>query len=111
MNRNKEEMFRKFEGHLKILNIRAKFAGDEKAKDYEEMIGKLEQIRTNRHLAMIGEENEESIMYSQLLDVISRGDGQDSEEAMYGNVKQLLNNYSLNTSSKEQKKIDTGEER
>ena len=111
MNRNKEEMFRRFEGRLKILNIRANFTGDEKAKEYKEMVDKLEQIRNRRHLAMIGEENEESIMYSQLLDVISRGDGQDSEEAIYGNVKQLLNNYSLNTSSKEQKKIDTGEER
>lgn len=111
MNRNKEEMFRKFEGHLKILNIRAKYAGDERAKEYQDVVDKLEQIRNRRHLAMIGEENEESIMYSQLLDVISRGDSQDDEEAIYGEVKQLLSNYSLNTSSKEQKEIDTGEER
>ena len=111
MNRNKEEMFRRFEGRLKILNIRANFTGDEKAKEYKEMVDKLEQIRNRRHLAMIGEENEDSIMYSQLLDVISREDGQGSEEAIYGEVKQLLSNYSLNTSSKEQKEIDTGEER
>ena len=111
MNRNKEEMFRRFEGRLKILNIRANFTVDEKDKEYKEMVDKLEQIRNRRHLAMIGEENEESIMYSQLLDVISREDGQDSEEAIYGEVKQLLSNYSLNTSSKEQKEIDTGEER
>ena len=111
MNRNKEEMFRRFEGRLKILNIRANFTGDEKAEEYKEMIDKIEQIRNRRHLAMIGEENEESIMYSQLLDVISREDGQGSEEAIYGEVKQLLSNYSLNTSSKEQKKIDIGEER
>ena len=111
MNRNKEEMFRRFEGRLKILNIRANFTEDEKAEEYKEMVDKLEQIRNRRHLAMIGEENEESIMYSQLLDVISREDGRDSEEAIYGEVKQLLSNYSLNTSSKEQKEIDTGEER
>lgn len=111
MNRNKEEMFRKFEGHLKILNIRANFAGDEKAEEYKELVDKIEQIRKNRHLAMIGEENEESIIYSQLLDVISRGYSQGSEEAMYGDVKHLLSDYSLNTSDKEQKEIDTGEER
>lgn len=108
MDRNKEEMFRKFEGHLKILNIRAKYAGDERAKEYQDVVDKLEQIKNRRHLAMIGKENEESIIYSQLLDVISKGH---SEEAMYEKVKQLLSNYSLNTNDKEQKEMDTGEER
>lgn len=108
MNRNKEEMFRKFEGHLKILNIRAKYAGDKRAKEYQDVVDKLEQIKNRRHLAMIGKENEESIIYSQLLDVISKGH---SEEAMYEKVKQLLSNYSLNTNDKEQKEMDTGEER
>ena len=108
MNRNKEEMFRKFEGHLKILNIRAKSAGDERTKEYQDVVDKLEQIKNRRHLAMIGKENEESIIYSQLLDVISKGH---SEEAMYEKVKQLLSNYSLNTNDKEQKEMDTGEER
>lgn len=108
MNRNKEEMFRKFEGHLKILNIRAKYAGDERAKEYQDVVDKLERIKNRRHLAMIGKENEESIIYSQLLDVISKGH---SEEAMYEKVKQLLSNYSLNTNDKEQKEMDTGEER
>lgn len=108
MNRNKEEMFRKFEGHLKILNIRAKYAGDERAKEYQDVVDKLEQIKNRRHLAMIGKKNEESIIYSQLLDVISKGH---SEEAMYEKVKQLLSNYSLNTNDKEQKEMDTGEER
>lgn len=111
MDRNKEEMFRKFEGHLKILNIRAKYAGDERAKEYQDVVDKLERIRNRRHLAMIGEENEESIMYSQLLDVISRGYNQGSEEAMYGDVKHLLSDYSLNIGDKEQKEIDTEEER
>ena len=92
MDRNKEEMFRKFEGHLKILNIRAKYAGDERAKEYQDVVDKLERIRNRRHLAMIGEENEESIMYSQLLDVISREDGQDSEEAIYDSVKSFMEN-------------------
>lgn len=108
MDRNKEEMFRKFEGHLKILNIRAKYAGDERAKEYQDVVDKLERIKNRRHLAMIGKENEESIIYSQLLDVISKGH---SEEAMYEKVKQLLSNYSLNTNDKEQKEMDTGEER
>ena len=108
MDRNKEEMFRKFEGHLKILNIRAKYAGDERAKEYQDVVDKLERIKNRRHLAMIGKENEESIIYSQLLDVISKGH---SEEAMYEKVKQLLSNYTLNTNDKEQKEMDTGEER
>lgn len=108
MDRNKEEMFRKFEGHLKILNIRAKYAGDERAKEYQDVVDKLERIKNRRHLAMIGKENEESIIYSQLLDVISKGH---REEAMYEKVKQLLSNYSLNTNDKEQKEMDTGEER
>lgn len=108
MDRNKEEMFRKFEGHLKILNIRAKYAGDERAKEYQDVVDKLERIKNRRHLAMIGKENEESIIYSQLLDVFSKGH---SEEAMYEKVKQLLSNYSLNTNDKEQKEMDTGEER
>lgn len=111
MSENKEEMLRKFVGYLKILNIRANYSEDGKANEYQEMIGKLEQIRKNRHLSMITEENEESKIYSQLLDVISRGDSQNGEEAIYGDVKHLLSDYSLNIGDKEQKEIDTEEER
>lgn len=111
MSENKEEMLRKFVGYLKILNIRANYSEDGKANEYQEMIGKLEQIRKNRHLSMITEENEESIIYSQLLDVINRGYDQDNEDAVYGDVKQLPSDYTLNDSSKEQGEIDIGEER
>lgn len=108
MKINKEEMFRQFVGHLKILNIRANYAKDQKAAEYHEMVGKLEKIKNNRHLAMVGKENEEGVMYLQLLDMISSGD---NEETIYNEVKQLLSNYTLTGSSKEQNEIDTGEER
>lgn len=108
MNRNSEEMLRKFISNLKILKIRADFNKDSKAKEYKEMIEKLEQIRENRHLAMIGENNIEKDMYLQLLNIISI---EDNEKTTYESIKQLLDNYELVTSKKEENRTDIGEER
>lgn len=107
MDRIKEENFRKFEGNLKILSIRAKYAGDEKAEEYMEIVDKLEQIRKNRHLAMLGEENVESKLYSQLLDVV----GNNNNDTMYTKIKELLSDYSLKSSEEKQNMIDFEEER
>lgn len=111
MDRSKEESFRKFEGNLKILIIRAKYVGSEKAKEYQQIVNKLEQIRNNRHLAMIGEENKESRLYSQLLDMIGNNNRQDRYETIYGRVKELLSDYSLKNSDKNQSENEIGEER
>lgn len=108
MNRNSEEMLRKFISNLKILKIRADFNKDSKAKEYKEMIEKLEQIRENRHLAMIGENNIEKDMYLQLLNIISI---ENNEKTTYESIKQLLDNYELVTSKKEENRTDIGEER
>ncbi len=107
MDRIKEENFRKFEGNLKILSIRAKYAGDEKAEEYMEIVDKLEQIRKNRHLAMLSEENVESKLYSQLLDVV----GNNNNDTMYTKIKELLSDYSLKSSEEKQNMIDFEEER
>ena len=57
MDRRKKENFRKFEGYLKILSIRARFTNDEREEEYKTILDKLEKIKNNRHLAMVGEEN------------------------------------------------------
>lgn len=111
MDRSKEGNFRKFEGNLKVLSIRARYVGDEKAKEYQEVVDKLEQIRNNRHLAVVGEENEEGKLYSQLLDMIGNENSKDNYPTIYEKIRGLLSDYNLKVSGKEENETDIGEER
>ena len=108
MDRLKEEKFRKLEGSLKISAIRAGFANDDKKDIYEDLVKKLEAIRERRHFAMIGEQNEESILYSQLLDVV--GNGEDYQKVLE-DVRCLLSDYNFGKNTKRPKELDNGEER
>lgn len=109
MDRRKKENFRKFEGYLKILSIRARFTNDEREEEYKTILDKLEKIKNNRHLAMVGEENEESIMYLKLLDLVQEYD-EENYEIIYDSVRELLYNYELKE-CKEADEKDIGEER
>lgn len=104
----KEEKFRKFEGRLKILAIRARVADDGKKDIYEDLVKKLETIREKRHLAMMEEENEESILYSQLLDIV--GNEEDYQKILE-DVSNLLSEYNPGKNTKIAREINDGEER
>lgn len=109
MDRRKQENFRKFEGYLKILSIRARFTNDEREEEYKTILDKLEKIKNNRHLAMITEENEESIMYLKLLDLV-QGYDEENYDIIYDSVRELLDNYELKECREVDEK-DIGEER
>ena len=108
MDRLKEEKFRKFEGRLKILAIRARVADDGKKDIYEDLVKKLETIREKRHLAMMEEENEESILYSQLLDIV--GNEEDYQKILE-DVSNLLSEYNPGKNTQITREVNDGEER
>ena len=109
MDRRKKENFRKFEGYLKILSIRARFTNDEREEEYKTILDKLEKIKNNRHLAMVGEENEESIMYLKLLDLVQEYD-EENYEIIYDSVRELVDDFEFKECRKVDEK-DIGEER
>lgn len=113
MDRKKEEAFRKFEGRLKILIIRARYANDERAIEYSDILEKIESIKERRHFAKIGEQNEEKQLYSQLLDITGIDFNKDDEfQNIFESVKALLNDYKVDKKDIKEKELgDDGEER
>lgn len=113
MDRKKEEAFRKFEVRLKILIIRARYANDERAKEYSDILEKIESIKERRHFGLIGEENEEKTLYKALLDITKDEFNTEKEfEVILKNVETLLENYSVDKKSIAQKEErDDGDER
>ena len=113
MDRKKEEAFRKFEGRLKILIIRARYVNDESAIEYSDILEKIESIKERRHYAQIGEENEEKTLYKALLAITADKFNTEKEfEVILKNVETLLENYSVDKKSIAKKEErDDGEER
>lgn len=65
------EAYRKYKADLKITQMRLMHCGkEEKAFYYKNLLNQLEEIREKRHLALIGEQNEEKILYEQILQTI-----------------------------------------
>ena len=65
------EAYRKYKADLKITQIRLMHCGkEEEAFYYKNLLNQLEKIREKRHLALIGEQNEEKILYEQILQII-----------------------------------------
>ena len=110
MNRNeKEAKLRIIEGKFKILEIRARFSKEENANKYHEIVRKLSCIRENRHLAMVGEKNEEGKIYEKLLDIIGENYEDNDEMKIYKAVVEVLKNYKLREKNRDIN--DIGEER
>ena len=102
MDRKKEEIFRRFEGKLKILLIRARYANNERAKEYSDVLDKIEAIKERRHFSLTGEQNEEKQLYSQLLDITGTNFNKNDEfQEMFESVKELLNDYKVDKREKE----------
>ena len=113
MEFEKEETYRSFISYIKIEEARKNEGTKENkciAKEYRIMQKKLEAIRKRRHLAIIGEENEEKILYRKILDiiykkykkvsVINKNYLQISEE-LYQEIKDIVDGYSLDRKASE----------
>lgn len=110
MDRKKEEIFRKFEGRLKISVIRARYANDERAAEYSDILEKIETIKERRYFSLTGGQNEEKQLYSQLLDITGIDFNKDDEfQGMLESVKELLSDYKVD--KKEKELGNDGEER
>lgn len=109
--REREEQYRKFMSFLRILEIRARVSKDERAEEYHNIIKKLDYIKENKYLAIIGEENEESIMHEKILDIICESNSQNGDMEAYEKIKTILANYSIKQSSRKAETIEVEEER
>ena len=98
--KEKEAKLRKIEGTFKILEIRARFVKNENANKYHEIVRKLNAVRQNRHLAIIGKKNEEGIIYERLLDVIGENYENDDEMETYKAIIEVLKDYKLKEKNK-----------
>lgn len=119
-----EAKYRSFIGSLKIMEWRANHIAreenDEKAKEIGEenktIRLKLEAISQRRHLALILEENEESILYKKILEIVGNGYSGDTgkeEETnkIYQQIKELVKDYSLEQDELKQNETDEQKKR
>ena len=93
--------------YIKIEEIRKNDGAKENkdiAKEYRIMLEKLEAIRKGRHLAILGEENEEKILYKKILDIIYKTykevsvlnkDYVQISEKLYDEIKSIVDGYVL----------------
>lgn len=67
------ETYRKYKADLKITQMRLMHYGkEEEAFYYKNLLNQLEKIRERRHLALIGEQNEEKMLYEKILQIIEK---------------------------------------
>ena len=68
---NSNDFYRRFIAHLGILYMRAQYNGNQIATDYYRNIyKKLELIQEKRHLALLGEESKERILYEEIIKIV-----------------------------------------
>lgn len=119
-----EAKYRLFISCLKIMEWRANHIAreekDEKAKEigeeYKTIRLKLEAISQRRHLALILEENKESILYKKILEIVGNGYSGDTgkeEETnkIYQQIKELIKDYSLEQDELKQNETDEQKKR
>lgn len=121
----KEEKYRRFLSYMKVMewraNDKAREEKDENAKkigeEYKTIRFKLNKIYKIRHLALILEENEESILYKQILEIVENeysGNPKKSNEEsdkIYQLIKELVKDYPLVEEKSIQDNIEKGSER
>lgn len=113
MDFEKEETYRRFIAYIKIEEARKNDGAKEKkdiAKEYRIMLEKLEAIRKGRHLAILGEENEEKALYKKILDIIYKTykevsvlnkDYAQISEKLYDKIKRTVDGYVLDRKENE----------
>lgn len=113
MDFEKEETYRRFIAYIKIEEARKNNGAKENkdiAKEYRIILKKLEAIRKGRYLAILGEENEEKVLYKKILDTIYKTykevsvlnkDYAQISEKLYIEIKNLVDGYILDKKAKE----------
>ena len=113
MDFEKEETYRRFIAYIKIEEARKNNGAEENkniAKEYRIILKKLEAIRKGRYLAILGEENEEKVLYKKILDTIYKTykevsvlnkNYQQISENLYIEIKNLVDGYILDKKAKE----------
>lgn len=113
MDFEKEETYRRFIAYIKIEEARKNNGAKENkdiAKEYRIILKKLEAIRKGRYLAILGEENEEKVLYKKILDTIYKTykevsvlnkNYQQISENLYIEIKNLVDGYILDKKAKE----------
>ena len=113
MDFEREETYRRFIAYIKIEEARKNNGAKENkdiAKEYRIILKKLEAIRKGRYLAILGEENEEKVLYKKILDTIYKTykevsvlnkNYQQISENLYIEIKNLVDGYILDKKAKE----------
>lgn len=113
MDFEKEETYRRFIAYIKIEEARKNNGAEENkniAKEYRIILKKLESIRKGRHLAILGEENEEKALYKKILDIIYKTykevsvlnkDYAQISEKLYDKIKRTVDGYVLDRKENE----------
>lgn len=113
MDFEKEETYRRFIAYIKIEEARKNNGAEENkniAKEYRIILKKLEAIRKGRHLAILGEENEEKALYKKILDIIYKTykevsvlnkDYAQISEKLYDKIKRTVDGYVLDRKENE----------
>lgn len=113
MDFEKEETYRRFIAYIKIEEARKNNGAKENkdiAKEYRIILKKLEAIRKGRYLAILGEENEEKVLYKKILDTIYKTykevsvlnkDYAQISEKLYDKIKRTVDGYVLDRKENE----------
>ena len=111
------QSYQRFRADLKIAQMRAmNNKENESAKYYKDLFNKMELIRERRHLALIGEQSSEKIMYRKILQEIGKiyiehDNVYNNEEEMFKKatkkIEKILNNeYNFDITTKRNPKED-----
>lgn len=113
MDFEREETYRRFIAYIKIEEARKNNGAKENkdiAKEYRIILKKLEAIRKGRYLAILGEENEEKVLYKKILDTIYKTykevsvlnkNYQQISEKLYDKIKRTVDGYVLDRKENE----------
>lgn len=113
MDFEREETYRRFIAYIKIEEARKNNGAKENkdiAKEYRIILKKLEAIRKGRYLAILGEENEEKVLYKKILDTIYKTykevsvlnkDYAQISEKLYDKIKRTVDGYVLDRKENE----------
>ena len=113
MDFEREETYRRFIAYIKIEEARKNNGAKENkdiAKEYRIILKKLEAIRKGRYLAILGEENEEKVLYKKILDIIYKTykevsvlnkDYAQISEKLYDKIKRTVDGYVLDRKENE----------
>ena len=100
-----EDLYQNFISKLKIKQLRAEYNGQkETGEKYKKMCKQLEEIRERRHLGLLGEKREESVIYNKILETLNaKGIEDEAVEEVEKSVQNLLRNVQYSTKENQEK--------